>query len=259
MPATCSGGHRRDQRRREREVRGTVLGFGAVGEGASARVDGRVMANNAVTLDAIACATACSDMIVLPGRPVRASDRCRRRGGRRYRQRVPRPAIRRRSGQRLADRHRGRRAHSALQHLGGQHELAGRGPPAGPAPVRGDVGAEVASAPQPQPVLFPQLRARVARARALHHPAALGAGRAQVEALQLRRDRRGLVGQRRRRGLGRVAVAAVRRAVAGLGLLASASAAGPAVSPRISASWEALRARTSAVRMPSSSCRSASP
>ena len=40
---------------------------------------------------------------------------------------------------------------------------------------------------------------------------------------------------------------------------AAAGSGGPAVSPRIAAASPALRARISAVRMPSSSCRSASP
>ena len=124
-------------------------------------------------------------------------------------------------------------------------------------------------------------RARVARAGPLHHAAAHRAGRAELEALELRRDRRGLVGQRGRRGLrGRAGARAGRRAVArvavpavsvaavrllrvGPGVLAGAESAagagGLAVSPRISASCDAFRARTSGVRMPSSSCRSASP
>src|SRR5690242_9519180 len=61
----------------------------------------------------------------------------------------------------------------------------------------------------------PAARARVAAARALHHPAALLAGRTEVESLAQRRDDRWFVGQRGRgrqsgaRGAAAIALATV--------------------------------------------------
>ena len=93
----------------------------------------------------------------------------------------------------LRPHRRGRRAHRARPRAPGA-----AGVHAGPSGERRLAAADVAPA-QPQPVLLPQRAARVAGAGALHHAAALLAGRAEIAADHLRRAHRGGFGQRRGR------------------------------------------------------------